>query len=54
MIEIGVRLGQQGSLRPEAFVRSALEYSEARASAFVVTRTALLEEHSGCLHDPLE
>jgi radical SAM-linked protein len=47
-------LGQQGSLRPDAVVAKALEYSGHGATHAVVTRTGLLEEHDGALTDPLD
>ena len=53
-VRLGLRLGEQGSLRPEALVTEALEYSGARASALIVTRTALLQERDGTAIDPLD
>jgi len=54
IVTLGLRLGAQGSLRPETLVTAALEYSGARASALAVTRTALFEERDGVLADPLD
>ena len=54
VVMLGLRLGSQGSLRPETLVTAALEYSGARASALTVTRTALFEERDGVLLDPLD
>jgi radical SAM-linked protein len=53
-ISLGLRLGAQGSLRPEALVEAALEYSGARATALTVTRLSLFEERGGVLVDPLD
>jgi hypothetical protein len=54
VVTVGLRLGAEGSLRPDALVTAALEYSEADASALVVTRTALFAERDGGLLDPLD
>ena len=53
-VALGLRLGEQGSLRPEALVTTALEYSGARAHALTVTRIEMLEERAGVLVDPLD
>ena len=46
-IELTVRIGPEGSLRPEAFVRAALESAALPASVAYVTRTDTLVEQKG-------
>jgi radical SAM-linked protein len=54
VVTLVLALGQQGSLRPDAVVTQALEYSGHGATHAVVTRTGLLEEYDGALTDPLD
>jgi radical SAM-linked protein len=44
VVELTTRIGQEGSLRPEALVRAALDRSNADGSLVAVTRTDLLAE----------
>lgn len=53
LAHLTLRLGQEGSLRPDALVAAALEYSEIGAADLVVTRIELLEDSDGDLVDPL-
>jgi hypothetical protein len=46
-IELTVRMGPDGSLRPEALVRAALETASLDASVVRVTRTDTLIEQEG-------
>jgi radical SAM-linked protein len=53
-IELTVRIGPEGSLRPEALVRSALEAASLDASVVRVTRTdTLIEAQEGLWARPL-
>ena len=55
VVSLGLSLGAQGSLRPEALVTAALEYSGSSASsAVIVTRIAMFEARGGELVDPLD
>jgi radical SAM-linked protein len=53
-IELTVRIGAEGSLRPEAFVRAALEAASLEVSVVRVTRTdTLIETQEGLWARPL-
>lgn len=45
VIELAVRMGQEGSLRPEALVGAALSRMDAEGAAIAVTRVDTLIEH---------
>ena len=54
LVRLGLRLGERGTLRPEALVRAALEYSGGQDPALSVTRTSLLQERGAVFADPLD
>jgi hypothetical protein len=53
-IELAVRIGPEGSLRPEALIRAALEAASLEATVVRVTRTdTLIEQQEGLWARPL-
>ncbi len=49
VVELAVRMGQEGSLRPEALVGAALSRMDAEGAAIAVTRIdTLIEDEKGC------
>ncbi|MBA4370769.1 MAG: radical SAM protein [Coriobacteriaceae bacterium] len=51
-IEVAVRMGPEGSLRPEALVEAALASTDADGAVMSVSRTDLLEEAEGAWRRP--
>ena len=53
VVTVSVRIGDHGSLRPEALVRAALDRSASNGRILSVTRTDLLIEEHGSLRRPI-
>lgn len=51
-VEVAVRMGPEGSLRPESLIDAALASEDARGAVISVTRTDLLEEVEGAWRRP--
>lgn len=52
-VRLVVRIGEEGSLRPESLVHAALELADVQDAVVTVTRTALLEEEEGVRRAPM-
>jgi radical SAM-linked protein len=53
VVTVSVRIGEHGSLRPEALVKAALERSASNGHILSVTRTDLFIEDDGSMRRPI-